>query len=186
LAAEPKIPLMLSSPDLPGYGFSGKPPKDGNMFRIGDMWVTEKLGYSRFGAHGGDWGSTVAEQLARDHSDVVAAIHLTDVPFGHIFQKPDDLSSAEERFFEENDKWMKKEGAYALIQSTKPHSLAPALNDSPAGLAAYIVEKFQSWSDFDGIIESRFTREELLTYIMIYWATESIGTSFLPYYDYAT
>jgi microsomal epoxide hydrolase len=80
---------------------------------------------------------------------------------------------------------MKKEGAYALIQSTKPHSLAPALNDSPAGLAAYIVEKFQSWSDCGGDIESRFSKEELLTHIMIYWATESIGSSFLPYYDYA-
>ena len=132
-------------PDLPGYGFSGKPTKDGIIFRIGDMWanlMTDKLGYSRFGAHGGDWGSTVTEQLARDHSDVVAAIHLTDVPFGHIFQKPGDLSSSEEKFFEENDEWMKEEGTYALIQSTKPHSLAPALNDSPVGLAAWLVEKF--------------------------------------------
>jgi pimeloyl-ACP methyl ester carboxylesterase len=175
-------------PDLPGYGFSGKPPKGGTIFRIGDMWarlMTEKLGYSRFGAHGGDWGSTVTEQLARDHADVVAAIHMTDVPFGHIFQKPDDLSSAEESFSEENDQWMKKEGAYALIQSTKPHSLAPALNDSPAGLAAWMVEKFQGWSDCDGTIESRFTKEDLLIHIMIYWATEPIGTSFLPYYDHA-
>jgi microsomal epoxide hydrolase len=175
-------------PDLPGYGFSGKPPKDGTIFHIGDIWarlMTEKLGYTRFGAHGGDWGSTVTEQLARDHSDVVAAIHLTDVPFAHLFQKLDDLSSAEKRFFRENDEWTKKEGAYALIQSTKPHSLAPALNDSPAGLAAYIVEKFQSWSDCGGDIESRFSKEELLTHIMIYWATESIGSSFLPYYDYA-
>jgi microsomal epoxide hydrolase len=68
--------------DLPGYGFSGKPPKDGTIFHIGDIWarlMSEKLGYTRFGAHGGDWGSTVTEQLARDHSDVVAAIHLTDV-----------------------------------------------------------------------------------------------------------
>jgi pimeloyl-ACP methyl ester carboxylesterase len=140
-------------PDLPGYGFSGKPRKEGTIFRVGDMWaslMTETLGYSRFGAHGGDWGSTVTEQLARDHSDAVAAIHLTDVPFGHVFQKPDDLTSGEKRFFEENDKWMQKEGAYALIQSTKPHSLAPALNDSPAGLAAWIVEKFQSWSDCRG------------------------------------
>jgi pimeloyl-ACP methyl ester carboxylesterase len=175
-------------PDLPGYGFSGKPTNDGTIFRVGDMWsrlMTEKLGYNRFGAHGGDWGSTVTEQLARDHSDVVAAIHLTDVPFGHLFQKPDDLSSAEKRFFERNDKWMKEEGAYALIQSTKPHSLAPGLNDSPAGLAAWIVEKFQAWSDCNGRIESRFTREEVLTHIVIYWATESIGTSFLPYYDYS-
>lgn len=175
-------------PDLPGYGFSDKPSKNGSIFRVGDLWsslMTERLGYRRFGAHGGDWGSTVTEQLARDHSDVVAAIHLTDVPFGHIFQKPDDTSSAEKKFFAESEKWVQKEGAYALIQSTKPQSLAPGLNDSPAGLAAWMVEKFEAWSDCGGRIESRFTKDEILTHIMIYWATESIGTSFLPYYDYA-
>jgi len=175
-------------PDLPGYGFSDKPTKSGTIFRVGDLWsslMTETLGYGRFGAHGGDWGSTVTEQLARDHADVVAAIHLTDVPFGHIFQKPDDPSSAEKKFFAENEKWMQKEGAYALIQSTKPQSLAPGLNDSPVGLAAWMVEKFEAWSDCGGRIESRFSKDEILTHIMIYWATESIGTSFLPYYDYA-
>lgn len=174
-------------PDLPGYGFSGKPHKDGTIFQVGDMWarLMTILGYTRFGAHGGDWGSTVTEQLARDHSDVVAAIHLTDVPFGHLFQKPDDPSSAEKNFFAKNDKWMQEEGAYALIQSTKPHSLAPAMNDSPAGLAAWIVEKFRVWSDCNGKIESRFTKDDLLTNVVIYWATESIGTSFLPYYDFA-
>ena len=175
-------------PDLPGYGFSDKPSQNGTIFRVGDIWsrlMTERLGYRRFGAHGGDWGSTVTEQLARDHSDAVAAIHVTDVPFGHVFQKPDDPSSAEKKFFEENEKWIQKEGAYALIQSTKPQSLAPGLNDSPVGLAAWIVEKFEGWSDCNGKIESRFTKDEILTHIMIYWATESIGTSFLPYYDYA-
>ena len=76
----------------------------------------------------------VTEQLARSHADSVVAIHLTDVPFGHIFQKPDDPSSAEMKYFRDNEKWMKREGAYAAIQSTKPQSLAHALNDSPAGL----------------------------------------------------
>jgi microsomal epoxide hydrolase len=175
-------------PDLPGYGFSDKPNKHGTIFGVGDLWaqlMTQKLGYQRFGAHGGDWGSTVTEQLARSHSDAVAAIHLTDVPFGHLFQRPDDPSAAEKKFFERSDEWMKKEGTYALIQSTKPQSLAPGLNDSPAGLAAWLVEKFRGWSDCGGKIESRFSKDELLTQIMIYWATESIGTSFLPYYDYA-
>jgi hypothetical protein len=78
------------------------------------------------------------------------AIHLTDVPFGHIFQKPNDLSSAEMKFFRNNEKWMQGEGTYASIQSTKPQSLAHALNDSPAGLAGWIVEKFRSWSDCHG------------------------------------
>lgn len=175
-------------PDLPGFGFSGPPPEIGTLFRVHDLWaslMTERLGYRHFGAHGGDWGSTVTEQLARSHSDSVVAIHLTDVPFGHIFQKPGDPSPAELKYFKNNEEWMRKEGAYALIQSTKPQSLAPALNDSPAGLAAWIAEKLRSWSDCDGNIESRFTRDEVLTQVMIYWVTESIGTSFLPYYDYA-
>jgi len=175
-------------PDLPGYGFSDKPTKHGTIFHVNDLWarlMTDKLGYARFGAHGGDWGGTVTEQLARSHPDAVAAIHLTDVPFGHIFQKPDDLSAAEAKFFKHNDKWLPKEGAYATLQSSKPQSLAHALNDSPAGLASWIVEKFRAWSDCNGEVESRFTKDELLTHVMLYWATQSIGTSFLPYYDYA-
>jgi pimeloyl-ACP methyl ester carboxylesterase len=113
------------------------------------------------------------------------AVHLTDVPFGHILRKPDDPSPAEQRLFQKNEEWMQKEGAYALIQSTKPQSLAPGLNDSPAGLAAWMVEKFRAWSDCGGDVESRFSKDELLTHVMIYWVTQSIGTSFLPYFDYA-
>ncbi len=176
------------APDLPGYGFSDQPSHPGMIFRVNNLWarlMTEKLGYNQFGAHGGDWGSTVTEQLARSHPESVAAIHLTDVPFGHLFQKPVNPSSSEKKFFKRNEHWLQKEGAYALIQSTKPQSLAQGLNDSPAGLAAWLVEKLQTWSDCDGKIETRFTRDELLTHIMIYWATETIGPSFLPYYDYA-
>src|SRR5271165_3710057 len=122
----------------------------------------------QFGAHGGDWGSTVTEQLARSHPDAVVAIHLTDVPFGHLFEKPHDPSPAERQFFDLNDKWLPKEGAYATIRSSKPQSLAHGLNDSPAGLASWLVEKFRAWSDCDGEIESRFTKDELLTQVMIY------------------
>ncbi len=175
-------------PDLPGYGFSDRPAKHGMIFHVGDLWtrlMTDELGYARFGAHGGDWGSTVTEQLARNHAGAVTAIHLTDVPFGHLFKKPDNPSPAEKKFFAHNDQWLPKEGGYATIQSSKPQSLAPGMNDSPAGLAAWMVEKFRAWSDCDGEIESRFTKDEILTHVMIYWATESIGTSFLPYYDYA-
>jgi len=176
-------------PDLPGYGFSDKPAKPGTVFRVNDIWsilMREKLGYQRYGAHGGDWGSTITEQLAQNHAGEVAAIHLTDVPFGHILQKPRNLSPGEKKMFEENDQWMKKEGAYALIQSSKPQSLAQGLTDSPSGLAAWILDKFRAWSDCGGQIESRFTRDELLTHIMIYWLTGSIGSSFLTYYDYAS
>jgi microsomal epoxide hydrolase len=175
-------------PDIPGYGFSDKPQKGGATFRVNDLWarlMTERLGYERFGAHGGDWGSTITEQLANQHSDSVVAIHLTDIPFGHILRKPDDPSRAEQEMFKKNEEWLQKEGAYALIQSTKPQNLAPGLNDSPAGLAAWIVEKFRAWSDCGGDVESRFSKDELLTNVMIYWVTQSIGTSFLTYFDYA-
>lgn len=176
-------------PDLPGYGFSDKPLEHGAIFKVNDLWarlMTDNLGYPKFGAHGGDWGSTVTERLARSHPGSVVAIHLTDVPFGHLLQKrPEDPSPAEKKYFEHNAKWLPKEGAYTAIQSTRPQSLAHGLNDSPAGLAAWMIEKLRAWSDCGGDIESRFTRDELLTQVMIYWITESIGSAFLPYYDYA-
>jgi len=175
-------------PSLPGYGFSDKPAKAGMAFKIGDLWnklMTQSLGYKRFVAHGGDWGSTVTEQLARSHSDSVVGIHLTDVPFAHIFQKPDHPSSREQKFLAETEEWQQKNGAYAMIQGTRPQSLAQGLNDSPAGLAAWLTEKFREWSDCGGDVEKRFTKDELLTNITIYWATETINSSFLPYYDYA-
>jgi len=185
---QPQDAFDVIVPDLPGYGFSDKPQTLGTIFRVHDLWaqlMTEILGYNKFVAHGGDWGSTVTEQLARSHPDAVLAIHLTDVPFGHLYQKPDDLSSEEKRFMKENEEWMQKKGAYALIQSTKPNSLSPGLNDSPVGLAAWMIEKFRSWSDCDGKLESRFTKDELLTHVMVYWTTQSIATSFLPYFEYA-
>jgi pimeloyl-ACP methyl ester carboxylesterase len=185
---QPEDAFDVVVPDLPGYGFSDRPTQMGTLFRVHDLWarlMTDALGYPHFVAHGGDWGSTVTEQLARSHPDSVLAVHLTDVPFGHVFQKPDDPSAAEELFFKNNEQWIQKEGAYALIQSTKPQSLAHGLNDSPAGLASWLLEKFRAWSDCDDNIESRFTKDELLTQVMIYWTTASIGPSFLTYYDYA-
>jgi pimeloyl-ACP methyl ester carboxylesterase len=174
-------------PSLPGYGFSAAPIDAGATFRIGDMWhalMTETLGYERFGAHGGDWGSTVTEHLARGHANSVVGIHLTDVPFWHQFQKPSDPSREEAAFFARTDAWVLTEGAYALIQGSRPYTLAAALNDSPVGLAAWIVDKFYRWSDCNGDVETRFTKDELLTNITLYWVTATIGSSFQPYYDF--
>jgi pimeloyl-ACP methyl ester carboxylesterase len=174
-------------PSLPGYGFSEKPEKAGTTFRVGNMWhalMTEHLGYQRFGAHGGDWGSTVTEQLARSHGRSLVGIHLTDVPFWHAFQRPSDPSPAEASFLDGIQRFEMAEGAYAMIQGTRPHTLAQGLSDSPIGLAAWIVEKFQRWSDCDGDVEQRFSKDELLANITIYWLTDTIGSSFLPYYDF--
>lgn len=172
------------APSLPGYAFSDR--AHGTVFQTGDLWnelMTEHLGYDRYVAHGGDWGSTITDLLARDHERHVAAIHLTDVPFFHAFQKPDDADDREREYLEKIAQFTKRHGAYAVIQGSQPELLALGLNDSPVGLAAWLVEKFRRWSDCDGDVERRFTKDELLTNAMLYWATGSINSSFLPYYD---
>lgn len=173
-------------PSLPGFAFSEPLDSAGSLFNIHNLWaklMTDVLGYDKFVAHGGDWGSIITEHLARTHSRHVLGIHLTDVPFLHNFQKPDDLSEAEKKFMDESEQHQMKEGAYAMIQGTRPHTLAAGLSDSPAGLAAWILEKFYSWSDCKGNIETRFTKDQLLTNISLYWHTQTVPSSFKPYYD---
>lgn len=174
-------------PSLPGYGFSDKLSKTGgytgwtaNLFQK----LMTQLGYPRFAAHGGDVGSGITEALAMNHADSLTGIHLLDVPYWHLFAiSPDDLSEVEKKYLETGQQWQMQEGAYAMIQATKPQTLAYGLNDSPTGLAAWMLEKFQSWSDSGGNIENRFTKDELLTNIMLYWATETVRSSFTPYFD---
>jgi pimeloyl-ACP methyl ester carboxylesterase len=142
-------------------------------------------GYDRFVVSGGDVGGSVAEQLARRHADRVLALHLTDVPYMHLFSvDPAQLTEAEQAYLAAGRAWQMSEGAYALLQSTKPATAAAGLSDSPAGLAAWIVEKLHSWSDCDGQLERRFSRDELLTWVTLYWVTNTIGSSFLPYVEY--
>ena len=172
-------------PSIPGYGFSDRPARDGMIFRVGDLWheLMTQLGYERYAAHGGDWGSTITELLARDHADAVVGIHLTDVPFFHAFQPPDDPSAKEKKYLDRIAKFGQTEGAYAMIQGAQPQALSLGLNDSPAGLAAWIVEKMRRWSDCDGNVENSFTKDELLANVTLYWVTETIDSSFAPYYD---
>jgi len=175
-------------PSLPGYGFSDKPGKPELTFdfaKILHALMVDELGYRKFAVQGGDWGGMVAEHLARSYGSSVIGIQLTDVPFYHMFQKPSDATGAEEKYLKKMEEFQHKEGAYALIQGTRPLTLAPGLNDSPAGLAAWLVEKFRAWSDCDGDVEKRFSKDELLTHVMIYWITQTVGTSFYPYYDMA-
>ena len=188
------IPLLADDafdvivPSLPGYGFSDKPSKPGLTFDFGKLLhrlMVDVLGYPRFAVHGGDWGGMVAEHMARSYGSSVIGLQMTDVPYYHMFQKPGDPSAAEQKYLEKMEAFQQKEGAYALIQGTRPASLAQGLNDSPSGLAAWLVEKFQRWSDCDGDVEKRFTKDELLTHVTIYWVTQTIGSSFSPYYDMA-
>ena len=185
---DPSDAFDVVVPSLPGYAFSDARAGTGATFQIGDLWhrlMTEHLGYEHFAAHGGDWGSLVTEILARDHADSVVGIHLTDVPFYHSFEKPDDPRHKEKAYLAQIEKFTQKEGAYALIQGSQPQLLALSLNDSPAGLAGWLVEKFRRWSDCDGDVEKRFTTDELLANVMIYWVSQTINSSFTPYYDVA-
>ena len=173
-------------PSLPGFAFSGAPDSPGGLFNIHNLWaklMTDVLGYDKFVAHGGDWGSIITEHLARSHSRHVVGIHLTDVSFMHTFQKPDDLSEAEKKYFEEMEHYQMTENAYAMIQGTRPHTLGAGLSDSPVGLAAWILEKFYSMSDCDGHVENRFTKDQLLTNISLYWHTHTVPSSFALYFD---
>ena len=176
-------------PSLPGYGFSDRPSERGMTgARIADLLtrlMTEELGYARFAAQGGDIGGGITEQLFLSHPDVVPGIHLNGVPFQHLLAKPDNLSQEEQKYLEQVGLWQMTEGAYNMIQATKPQTLAYGLNDSPTGLAAWIVEKFRAWSDCDGDVEKRFSKDELLTNIMIYWVTETINSANRFYYESA-
>jgi pimeloyl-ACP methyl ester carboxylesterase len=186
--ADVKDSFDVVIPSLPGFGFSDEPASARMIFKVHSLWndlMTNVLGYKSYGAHGGDWGSIVTEHLGRSYSGSVAGIHLTDVPFIHTFKKPGDLSDAEKKYLAAIEKWQMAEGAYNMVQSTRPQTLACGLNDSPAGLAAWILEKFQSMNNSGGAddVEKYFSKDDLLTNITIYWATQSIFSSFLPYYD---
>jgi hypothetical protein len=127
----------------------------------------------------------VTKFLALNHSDVVTGIHLTDVGYPTGQEDFSVLSEAEQQYVSFNQCWLFTEGAYIMIQTTKPQTLGYGLNDSPAGLASWIIEKFYAWSDCKGSIENRFTKDELLTNIMIYWATQTINSSIRMYSENA-
>jgi pimeloyl-ACP methyl ester carboxylesterase len=174
-------------PSLPGYGFSEGPGEPGvHPLRIAELWarLMSALGYERFGAQGGDWGATVATRLALLHRERVAAIHVNYIPGSyapHLGPGSRALSPAEEKFIAERDRWRDEEGAYGHLQATRPRTPAYALNDSPVGLLAWIVEKFRSWGDCRGDVESRFSKDTLLANVSLYWLTQTIGSSMRLY-----
>jgi microsomal epoxide hydrolase len=146
--------------------------------------MTKVLGYERYGAHGGDGGSPISQALARSHPECVVGIHITDIGYDKAAQlDPSTLSEAEKRYMEALEGWSFEEGGYVMIQGSRPQSLGYGLNDSPAGLAAWIVEKFRAWSDCGGDVERSYSKDELLTNITIYWATQTINPSIRTYYE---
>jgi pimeloyl-ACP methyl ester carboxylesterase len=187
-AVEDDYSFDIIIPSIPGYGFSEIPTQPGmNLRRIASLFtklMVDELGYSRFIVHGGDWGSGIAEQISLTNPENLEGIHLADIPWQHLFTIPPDvLTEPEKKYMQMGQQWSKSEGAYALIQSTKPQSLAFGLNDSPVGLAGWIVEKFHGWSDCNGDLETVFTKDEILTNLTIYWATQTINSAFRLYYE---
>ncbi len=131
--------------------------------------MTRELGYQRFAAAGGDGGSPISQLLAVHHPESIIGIHLTDIGFSATMGQHENLSEAEQQYLGELQGIGFQEGAYAVLQGTKPQMLAFSLNDSPVGLAAWIIEKFRTWSDCDGNLEKVYTKDELLSNIMLYW-----------------
>jgi microsomal epoxide hydrolase len=176
------------APSMPGYGFSGRPTKGGmSSAAVTALWaklMKDVLGYEKFFAHGGDIGSGITNRLGRDHADRVTAIHSMAAPFRIDTIRP-PLTEAERAWLAYVETWERDEGAYGHQQRTKPQTLAFGLNDSPAGLAAWIVEKWRGWSNCGGDVESVFTKDELLTQASIYWFTQTAGSSVRMYYESA-
>ena len=175
------------APSMPGYGFSDRPTQRGmSPGRISELWhilMTEGLGYDSFVAQGGDWGAQITTTLGLEYPETVRGIHLTMASGGSPIPPEDDLSEAEKEFLAHRDWWQQDEGAYGHQHRTKPQTLSYGLNDSPAGVAAWIVEKWRTWSDCGGDVESRFSKDELLTHLTIYWATQTISSSVRLYYE---
>ena len=186
---DPEDAFHVVAPSMPGYGFSDHPASRGmHVFKIADLWaqlMTEDLGYRRFGAQGGDWGASVTAYLGFAHPDNLVGIHVTSMtrPTPYLGPGSKALSEAEKALLKQRESWLLAEGGYSHLQGTKPQTLSYGLNDSPAGLAAWLVEKYRTWSDCGGDVERRFTKDELLTTATIYWATQTISSSTRLYYE---
>jgi pimeloyl-ACP methyl ester carboxylesterase len=177
--------FTVVAPSLPGYGLSFRPgQRRFGIEEIADcmaMLMVERLGYPRFAVQGGDWGAITAARLGYAHPEKLIGIHVNLLSVRRD-NNPPAVTPEEERYYDEVALWLREETGYSTIQGTKPQTLAFGLTDSPAGLAAWIVEKFRTWSDCGGDVESVFTRDQLLANVSFYWLTGAIGSSFFPYY----
>ena len=177
-------------PSLPGYGFSTPLTRTGiNWWKTADLWVglMDQLGYGRFAAQGGDWGSFISAQLGHKHPERMIGVHIHTPSFLDFlttgrFDK-DDFTPEERPLLHRMAAFAQEETGYMALQKTKPMTPAVALNDSPIGLLAWLVEKRRRWSDCHGDVESRFDKDELIDLAMLYWVTESYGTSARFYYE---
>ncbi len=177
-------------PSVPGFGFSDRPTKRGmTRSRVATLWarLMDGLGYARFAAHGNDIGAVITGWMAVDFPDRLIAIHTMMPGFPSPVIGPDvqPLSDAERAHAEIQARWEREEGGYNLIQETRPQTLAYGLHDSPAGLAAWILEKWRAWTDPAGDVERYFSRDLLLANVTLYWVTGTINAANRSYYERA-
>ncbi|NEA98322.1 epoxide hydrolase family protein [Streptomyces sp. SID13726] len=184
-------------PSIPGFGLSGPPADTGwEAGRVAGAWaeLMTRLGYERFGAQGGDWGSVISRELGRAHPERVVGVHLNLLPGAQATHEPTEEelaglgASKRERTLESWRRWSawSREGTgYAVLHSTRPQTLAYALTDSPVGQLAWIVEKFQEWTDSAELPEEAVDRDRLLTNVMLYWLTGTAGSAARIYYERA-
>jgi pimeloyl-ACP methyl ester carboxylesterase len=180
----PALSFDVVIPSIPGYAFSDKPAKRGwthaDTARLWSKLMIDELGYSQFGAHGGDFGAIISQEIAKQRPDALIGMHLTYI--GHYNTWAIDqstLAPAEQAYMDAVQGWLMSEGAYLMVHSTKPQSVAYGLSDSPLGLAGWFAEKFQSWTD--GGLEHKIGKDRFLTNLMIYWLTNSISSSLRSY-----
>lgn len=185
LAEELARDFEVVVPSLPGTAYSPPletPFGDVVVARMVDELMTSALGHERYFTYGEDVGTWVSDRIAGTYPEHVAGIAVTHAAYPPKAERA-GLGHEVTAFFAGTDLLWEGERAYAEIQSTKPDTLAAALGDSPAGLAAWVVEKFHGWSDCDGDVESVFSLDDLLTTVMLFWSTDSIGSSFRPYFE---
>ena len=174
------------APSLPGFGFSGRPPRPYGPRKMADVFaklMTEVLGYDNYLAQGGDWGGAISSWLGFDHAPACRAIHINIMTMRH----PDGPRGPEEEAWAAQwEREQEEQQGYRTQQATKPQTLSYAMMDSPVGVAAWIIEKFNAWSDTDGDdIESAHTKDALLTNIMVYIVTRTFNTASWIYYGRA-
>jgi pimeloyl-ACP methyl ester carboxylesterase len=184
---DPGDAFTVIVPSLPGFTLSPQRPTLGGALPTHEIWhrlMHDELGFQRYGAHGGDLGAGITSRLGQAHPEAVAGIHLLAVADPAHYD-PAGLTAEERAYLETGEAWLAAEGGYSHQQRTRPLTLAQGLADSPSGLLAWLLEKYRAWSDSDGDVSSRFSDDFLLTQASLYWFTNSISTSFRPYYEHA-
>jgi pimeloyl-ACP methyl ester carboxylesterase len=182
---DPQAAFTVVVPSLPGFGLSPQRPALGGPLHTHDIWhrlMHDELGFERYGAHGSDIGSGEVSRLGQSYPEAVAGIHVLDVE-APLAYDPAELTAEERAYLDAQDAWAVAERGYSHEQQTRPMTLAQGLSDSPSGLLAWILEKYRAWSDCGGDVTTRFDEDFLLTQASLYWFTNTISTSFRPYYE---